>query len=147
MSKSSDLFLMMREREIAQSYPTKKQLVVESTKFAKDIINNGEHNLQEVLSQIVRLKETIAILETEIKNELPQENFEAFGIKATYRNGGSVANYSDDIVYSQIKEQLDNRKVLLDAALKTSEIIFDNEGVEVPKVSKTERKSSLSISF
>jgi ABC-type transporter Mla subunit MlaD len=138
---------MMREREISQSYPTKKQLVVESTKFAKDIINNGEHNLQEVLSQIVRLKETIAILETEIKNSLPQENFEAFGIKATYRNGGSVANYTDDIVYSQIKEQLDNRKVLLDAALKTSEIIFDNEGIEVPKVSKTERKSSLSISF
>jgi hypothetical protein len=144
---SKDLFLMMREREISQSYPTKKQLVVESTKFAKDIINNGEHNLQEVLSQIVRLKETISILETEIKNELPQENWEAFGIKATYRNGGAVANYTDDIIYSQIKEQLDNRKVLLDAALKTSEIIFDNEGIEVPKVSKTERKSGLSISW
>jgi hypothetical protein len=144
---SKDLFLMMREREISQSYPTKKQLVVESTKFAKDIINNGEHNLQEVLSQIVRLKETISILETEIKNELPQENWEAFGIKATYRNGGSVANYSDDIVYSQIKEQLDNRKVLLDAALKTSETFYDESGFEICKVSVTNRKSSLSISF
>jgi len=74
---SKDLFMMMREREIAQSYPTKKQVIEHSTKFAKEIIDNGEHNLQEVLSQ------TIEILETEIKRELPQENFETLEIEST----------------------------------------------------------------
>lgn len=146
---SKDLFQQMREREIVTNnfLPTKKEIQTSTKAFAKDIIDSGNYNLQEKYAEIRRFKEAIDILEYEIKSALPEENFEAFGIKANYRSGGSVANYSDDITYSQIKKLLDDRKTLLDAALKTDETIYDSEGVEVPKVSKTERKSSLSITF
>lgn len=146
---SKDLFQQMREREIVTNnfLPTKKEIQISTKKFAKDIIDSGDYNLQEKYAEIRRFKEAIDILESEIKKSLPDENFEAFGIKASFRSGGSVANYSDDVTYSQIKKQLDDRKTLLDTALKTDEIIFDSEGVEVPKVSKTERKSSLSVTF
>lgn len=146
---SKDLFLQMREQEVITNnfLPTKKEIHASAKTFIKKMVDTGEDNLYERLSQIRRTKEALITMEAELLNFIPQENFESFGLKGTYRNGGSVANYEDDIVYSQIKKQLNDRKTLLDAALKTNELFFDSEGVEVPKVSKTERKSSLAISF
>lgn len=146
---SKDLFTQMREKEIAtlNFLPTKKEITNSAKNFVKELVEKGEENIYEKHAQAVRLKEAVVVIEQELKNALPDESFVSFGIKGTFRNGGSIANYTDDIVYSQIKKQLDSRKTLLDAALKTDEPFYDSEGVEVPKVSKTERKSSLSISF
>lgn len=126
---------------------TKKEIVRSAEKFANDLIDSGNLNIQEKYAEIRRLKEAVDVIESEFKKSLPDENFEAFGLKGTFRNGGAVANYDEDVVYASIKKQLDDRKTLLDAALKTDEDFYDSEGVEVPKVSKSERKSSLSISF
>lgn len=146
---SKDLFMQMREREIITDnfLPTKKEIQKNTTDFIKEIIDSGNYNLQEKYCEVRRLKEAVDVMESELKKSLPDENFEGYGFKATYRGGGSVANYDDDPIYAAIKKQLENRKVLLDAALKTDEPFYDNEGIEVPKVSKTERKSSLSVSF
>jgi len=146
---SKDLFSQMREQEIITDnfLPNKKEIQKAALYFAKNMIDFGEDNLYERYAQAIRLKEAITVIEQHLKNALPEENFESFGIKGSFRNGGSVANYEDDMVYSDIKKQLDNRKLLLDTALKTDEAFYDSEGVEVPKVSKTERKSSLAISF
>jgi hypothetical protein len=146
---SKDLFLQMREQEVITNnfLPNKKEIQRSALMFAKNIVDFGEDNIQERYAEIRRLKEAVDVIEAHFKNSLPDEKFEAFGVKGQFRNGGSVANYDDDIVYSQIKKQLDNRKTLLEAALKTDETIYDSEGVEVPKVSKTERKSSLAITF
>jgi hypothetical protein len=146
---SKDLFQLMREEEVATAnfLPSKKELQNSSKAFARQLIDKGQVNVYEVYSQARRLKESLDIIEKELKDSLPDESFESFGIKGSFRNGGSVANYSDDTTYSQIKKQLDDRKTLLDTALKTDETIYDSEGVEVPKVSKTQRKSSLSITF
>ena len=76
---------------------------------------------------------------------LPQENFEAFGLKGTFRSGGETINYSDDAIYSQIKADLDARAELLKLALKQD--VIDSYGNDVPKISTTPRKSSLAISF
>ena len=146
---SKELFELMREREIATSnfLPTKKEIHISAKSMAKDILDSGNYNIKETYAKALRLKEAINVIEAELKSSLPDENFEEFGIKGIHRSGGAVANYTDDIVYSQIKKQLDSRKTLLDAALKTDETFYDSEGIEVPKVSKTERKSSLAISF
>lgn len=146
---SKDLFSQMREQEIITEnfLPTKKEIEKASLYFAKNLIDFGEDNLYERYAQAIRLKEAITVIEQHLKNALPDENFENFGIKGRFRNGGSVPNYDEDIVYAEIKEKLNDRKTLLDAALKTNEVFFDSEGIEVPKVSKTERKSSLAISF
>ena len=146
---SKDLFLQMREQEVITNnfLPNKKEIQRSALMFAKNIVDFGEDNIQERYAEIRRLKEAVDVIESHFKNSLPDENFEAFGVKGQYRNGGSVANYDDDVVYSQIKKQLNDRKELLDTALKIETPLYDNEGAEVPKVSKTERKSSLAITF
>lgn len=140
---------MMREREIATSnfLPTKKELQKTSKEFAEDLINSGEYNLQEVYAQALRLKEAITNIEATLKEAMPDENFEAFGLKGQYRSGGNTINYTDDEKYREIKAQLTHRESLLKAALNSDIDFYDEDGVKVPKVSTTPRKSSLAISF
>lgn len=146
---SKDLFLMMREEEVATSnfLPTKKELKASSEKFAKKIINEGNHNIQEVYAQALRLKESLTEIESTLKANLKDENFEAFGLVGTYKSGGNTTNYKEDEKYLEIEQQLKHRKSLLDVALKSDLDFYDEEGVKVPKVSTTPRKSSLAISF
>ena len=80
-----------------------------------------------------------------MKNSIPQENFESFGVKGTYRSGGETINYSEDEIYNQLKADLDARVELLKLAQKQD--VFDAYGNEVPKVGTTPRKSSLAITF
>lgn len=149
MEKTKDLFQLMRQQEFHTDnfLPNKKELIANSKTFAKNLVDNGDHNLQEVFAQALRLKEALTAIEGELKKALPQENFEAFGLKGTYRSGGDTINYADDEIYSELKKHLDDRATLLKAALNTDTEFYDISGEQVPKVSKTPRKSSLAISF
>jgi hypothetical protein len=149
MKTSKDLFLMMRESEIQTSnfLPTKKEVVLSSEKFAKDLIDAGEVDKVELFAQAIRMSEALSVITDQLKKSLPQENFEAFGLKGTYRSGGSTPNYSEDELWSKLKEKLSDREMLLKVAMKSKETIYDSEGVEVPRVSENIRKSSLSISY
>jgi len=144
---SKDLFYLMREEEVATSnfLPTKKELVVSAKQFAENIIESGDHNLYEVFAQSVRLKEAITIIEKILKEKLPQEKFESFGLSGIYRSGGDTINYKEDEIYNILKSDLDARVELLKLAQKQE--VLDTCGNEVPKVSTTPRKSSLAISF
>jgi hypothetical protein len=146
---SKDLFLMMREQEVQTSnfLPTKKEVVLSSEKFAKDLINAGEVDKVELFAQAVRMSEALAVITDKLKQSLPQENFEAFGLKGVYRNGGSTPNYLEDELWSRLKEKLTDREMLLKVAMKSNETIYDSDGVEVPRVSENIRKSSLSITY
>lgn len=147
MSRTKDLFYLMRQEEIVTDnfLPTKKELQKSSKEFAKNIIDNGEHNIKEVYAQALRLKESLTAIESELKTYLGEENFEAFGIKATFRSGGDTINYSEDEIFATIKSDLDARTEQLKMAQKQD--TFDAYGNQVPKVSTTPRKSSLAISF
>ena len=149
MQRTKDLFLLMKQEEVATSHflPTKKELQKSSKEFAEKIIENGDLNIEEVYAQSLRLKEALTIIENVLKSSLSQENFEAYGLKGTYRSGGDSINYSDDEVYVELKKQLDDRVELLKTALKTDSEFYDSEGCLIPKVSTTPRKSSLAISF
>lgn len=144
---SKDLFLMMREEEVATAnfLPTKKELQQSSKDFALGLLESGEHNITEIYSQAARLKEAVSTIESVLKSGLPEENFEGYGLKGTYRSGGDTLNYSEDEVYRTLKADLDARVELLKLAQKQD--VFDAYGNDVPKVSKTQRKSSLAISF
>lgn len=144
---SKDLFYLMREQEVATSnfLPTKKELAKSSKDFAEQLIDSGNYSTEELYAQALRLKEALSVIEETLKGKLPQENFEAFGIKGTYRSGGDSVNYSEDEVWTQLKKDLDDRTELLKLAQKQD--IIDAYGNEVPKVSTTPRKSSLAISF
>ncbi len=139
----------MRDEEMATPnfLPTKKELQLSSKNFASKLIDSGNYNLEEIYAQALRAKEAISIIETELKKALPDENFEAFGIKANFRNGGNTINYSEDPVYADYKKQIKQREELIKTATNSDVKIYDEDGYEVPKVSKTPRKSALAISF
>lgn len=148
MGKAKELFQLMREQEINTTnfLPTKSELQKSSKEFAKQIIDSGNHNLQEVYAQSLRLKEALTVIEQELKGQLLDENFEAYGLKGTFRSGGDTINYGEDEVYSAIKKDLSDRTELLKLA-QNHDLVLDAGGNEVPRVSTTPRKSSLAISF
>lgn len=144
---SKDLFMLMREQEIQTSnfLPNKKEIQFSAKNFIKDILEVGERNKLELLAQAKRMNDAIEVVTAEILKSLPQENFEAFGLKGTFRSGGEVLNYAEDEVYVQLKADLDARVELLKLAQKQT--IIDAYGNEVPKVSTTPRKDSLAITY
>lgn len=144
---SKDLFMLMREQEIQTSnfLPNKKEIQFSAKSFITDILEAGERDKLELLSQAKRMSDAIEIVTGEILKSLPQENFEAYGLKGTFRSGGETLNYSDDEIYVQLKADLDARVELLKLAQKQT--IIDAYGNEVPKVSTTSRKDSLAITY
>ena len=149
MGATKDLFSLMRleETQIEGYFATKKELVKQSTNFITNILDSGEYNIHELLSQSKRASESLEVINSEILKRLPQENFEAFGLKGAFRQGGEKLNFSEDEVVAELEKKLAQRKELVKTATKSDEPIYDSDGVEVTKVSITQIKSSLSISF
>jgi hypothetical protein len=149
MGKSKNLFELMNQQEVQSSnfVPTKKEIILNATNFAKNLIDSGEVDKVELFAQAIRMSEALTVITEQLKQSLPQENFEAFGLKGTYRSGGSTPNYSEDELWSKLKQKLTDREMLLKVAMKSNSVIYDEDGVEIKKVSSTNRKSSLSISY
>ena len=146
---SKDLFQLMREQEIqTQNFlPNKKEIQFSAQTFIKDLLDAGETDKFELLAQAKRMGEALDVINAELLKVLPQENFEAFGLKGTFRSGGETINYKDCEVWSDINRELKEREDLLKLALKSHNEIYDAAGVQVPKVSTTPRKSSMAITF
>jgi hypothetical protein len=146
---NKDLFQMMREQEVqTQNFlPNKKEIQFSATKFITDVIDGGEVDKYELLAQAKRMQEALDVITAKILEVVPQENFEAFGLKGTFRNGGETINYKDDFKWSEIKEKLSEREMLLKVALKSNSSIYDDDGIEVTRVSTSPRKDTLAISW
>ena len=146
---NKDLFQMMREQEVqTQNFlPNKKEIQFSATKFITDVIDGGEIDKYELLAQAKRMQEALDVITAKILEVVPQENFEAFGLKGTFRNGGETINYKDDFKWSELKEKLSEREMLLKVALKSNSSIYDDDGVEVTRVSTSPRKDTLAISW
>jgi hypothetical protein len=146
---SKDLFQLMREQEVqTQNFlPNKREIQFSANKFITDVIDGGEVDKYELLAQAKRMQEALDVITAKILEVVPQENFEAFGLKGTFRNGGETINYKDDFKWSEIKEKLTEREMLLKVALKSNSSIYDDDGVEVTRVSTSPRKDTLAISW
>lgn len=149
MERTKDLFMMMREAEVNTNnfLPTKKEIEKSSQNFISDLLENGEIEPIEALSQVLRMRSAIDVVEKELKNSLPEEKFEAFGLKGVYKNGYDKPNYEEDDKYKSLKAELKKREELLKIVLKSDIEVYDNEGIEVPKVSTTPTKGSMTITF
>jgi hypothetical protein len=146
---SKDLFELMRQQEIETSnfLPNKKEIQFSATTFITNLIDGGEVDKYELLAQAKRMQEALDVITAKILDVVPQENFEAFGLKGTFRNGGETINYKDDFKWSEIKEKLSEREMLLKVALKSNSTIYDDDGIEVTRVSSSPRKDTLAISW
>jgi hypothetical protein len=149
MGASKNLFLMLQEQSVETNnfLPTKKEIQLSAKSFVSNLLDAGTTDKMELYAQAVRINEALQIVTDELKNSIPQENFEAFGIKGTYRSGGETLNYKEDLVYAELEAKLKERAELIKVATKSKDTIYDSEGVEVTKVSSTQRKSSLAITF
>ncbi|QHB39140.1 hypothetical protein lillamy92_gp039 [Flavobacterium phage vB_FspS_lillamy9-2] len=149
MGANSNLFLMLQEQSVETNnfLPTKKEIQFSAKSFVNNLLDAGQTDKMELYAQAVRINEVLQIVTDELKNSIPQENFEAFGVKGTYRSGGESLNYKEDLVYAELETKLKERAELIKVATKSKDTIYDSEGVEVTKVSSTQRKSSLAITF
>ena len=140
---------MMREQEVqTQNFlPNKKEVQFSATNFITNLIDGGEVDKYELLAQAKRMQEALDVITAKILEVMPQENFEAYGLKGTFRNGGETINYKDDFKWSEIKEKLSEREMLLKVALKSNSTIYDDDGIEVTRVSTSPRKDTLAISW
>ena len=147
MGKNANLFLMLQDQKVATEnfLPTKKEIQKSAKVFVEKLLDDGDVDKTELFVQALRINEALEIVTAELKNSIPQENFEAFGVKGTYRSGGDTINYAEDEVWVALKADLDARTELLKLAQKQD--TFDAYGNQVPKVSTTPRKSSLAITF
>ena len=146
---SKNLYELMRQQEIETSnfLPNKKEVQFSANTFITKVIDGGEVDKYELLAQAKRMQEALDVITAKILEVMPQENFEAYGLKGTFRNGGETINYKDDFKWSEIKEKLSEREMLLKVALKSNSTIYDDDGIEVTRVSTSPRKDTLAISW
>ena len=150
MGANSETFLQLREQDIVTLYDatfTKKEAQKTGVNLASQIINGGEVSKHEALANLVRLNEVISNAITEIKESVSNEKVTVLGVEFTPTNGRIMYNFKEDYLWNELNNKLKQREELLKVALKSDEVIFDSEGVEVTKVSTTNSKSSLTIKF
>lgn len=141
-------FFEMRNEEISQLYPadfTKKEAQKVGVNMVTELLDSGSVDKMQFAANLARLNEVISTAMSEIRKHLPEEKQTVLGVEFTPVNGGNTINYSEDEVYQQLKADLDSRAELLKLAQKQD--VLDMYGNEVPKVSTTPRKSSITIKF
>lgn len=146
---SKHLFELMAQESVATAnfLPNKKEIEFSSKEFAKKLIDSGELDKHEAFAQAERLALATASVRDEFKASLPREKYIGFGIEINPVNGRQMIQYSEDLVWSELKEKLQQREELLKVALKTTETFYDSEGCEVPKVSVKYSADSLTIKY
>jgi hypothetical protein len=148
MERSKDMFIDMREAQIASLYDstfTKKEAVMTGKRMVDNVLENGNVDIMEFGANLVRLNEVVSSAVTEFRKHIPAEKQTVLGVEFNPVNGGNAINYEDDEIYCQLKADLNARIELLKLAQKQS--FIDAYGNEVPKVSTSPRKDSINIKF
>jgi hypothetical protein len=149
MGANKDLFSLLRQQEIKTEnyFLSKKEIENSGRLFAKQILSHGEIDKYELFSQAERLATVTANIRDEIKSHLPKEKNIAFGIQINPVSGRTMIQFQDDLVWSELKEKMQQREELLKVALKSNEPFYDSEGCEVPKVSVKYSADSLTVKY
>jgi len=146
---SKEQFMIMREEELSVQ-PDFKFSKKESVKFGVDSVlkclADGDVNPKRVWAYICKRKEILNAMDATFRDKiviLEKETID--GVEFSPVQGGSTLNYIEDDVFKSLSTQLDNRKELLNVAQKMD--VYDDDGVLVPKVGSTPRKSSITVKF
>ena len=140
----------MREADIVSLYDatfTKKEAIKTGQNLAQNIIDNGNVSKHEALANLVRLQEVVSNAVAILKDSVSNEKISLLGFEFAPMNGRSMPQFSDDEVWQELSKKLKQREELLKVAMKSDEPIYDNEGVEVPKINCKFSKSSLNIKW
>lgn len=141
---SKDLFLQIREQEAFDFSATKKAIVERGQNFIKAVKNDGEIDKFELLTKVVRLKEFVNTLDSELRKEFT-EKCSGYGVELVPVSGRKMLQFAEDPIYAELQAKLKAREELLKAAQNST--IYDEEGIEVPKVSVKYSADSLQVKF
>jgi len=141
-------FFEMRAEQMVSLYDstfTKKEAQATGKKLVADLLESGEVDKMQFIANLARLNEVVSTAMAEAREHVHFEKQTVMGVEFTPVNGGDTLNYIDDPIYVQLKSDLDARVELLKLAQKQE--VLDTYGNDVPKVSKSPRKSSITIKF
>lgn len=143
---SKQLFELMQEQESFPIHFGKKDYISRGKEIVNEVLKNGEIDKIEFWTKVAKIKESINAMDSQLREQIQlTEKTTLNGVEFNPVQGGVSINYDEDIVYQEFKKQLKEREELLKIAQKST--IFDAYGNEVPKVSTTPRKSSITIKF
>ena len=142
-------FFEMRAEQMTALYDstfTKKDAIKTGENLIQSVLDSGDVDIMELGANLARLEQVISSAMAKFRTHIiDAEKTTVLGVEFSPVNGGNTVNYSDDPIYCELKKDLDNRVELLKLAQKQE--ILDTCGNEVPKVSTTPRKSSVTIKF
>ena len=141
---SKDLFLQIREQEAFDFSATKKAIIEQGQNFVQLVKESGEIDKFELLTKVVRLKEFVNTLDAELRKEFT-EKASGYGVELIPVNGRKMLQFAEDSIYADLQAKLKAREELLKVAQNST--IYDDEGIEVPKVSVKYSADSLQVKF
>jgi len=142
-------FFEMRAEEIATIYDstfTKKEAILTGKRMVDNLLESGEIYKMSFGANLIRLNEVISSAVSTFRDSIIDIDKQVvLGVEFNPVNGGNTINYADDEIYVELKRCLDSRVEQLKLAQKQD--TFDAYGNQVPKVSTTPRKSSITVKF
>ena len=142
-------FFEMRAEQMTALYDstfTKKDAVKTGESLIDSVLESGEVDIMELGANLVRLEQVVSSAVSKFRNHIiDTEKVKVLGVEFSPVNGGNTINYAEDEIWNELKRCLDDRTEQLKMAQKQD--AFDAYGNQVPKVSTTPRKSSITIKF
>lgn len=142
-------FFEMRAEQMTALYDstfTKKDAIKTGENLIQSVLDDGEVNIMELGANLVRLEQVVSSAVSKFRSHIIDEQKQTvLGVEFSPVNGGNTINYAEDEIWNELKRCLDARTEELKLAQKQD--AFDAYGNQVPKVSTTPRKSSITIKF
>ena len=142
-------FFEMRAEQMTALYDstfTKKDAVKTGEALIENVLDSGEVDIMQLGANLARLEQVVSSAMSKFRSHIiDTEKVVCLGVEFSPVNGGNTVNYAEDEIWQTLKAELDARTEQLKMALKQP--TFDGYGNEVPKVSTTPRKSSITIKF
>jgi len=144
--------LQAKEHDYQTAQPNVIEKTTQGINAIVEAVENGVVNPLDAFASFNKLEKLFKEAKVKI-DELARDEAEKYTAKTftfgnvefTRKDGAKKLNYSEDLLYSNIQAQLKAREELLKVAQKST--IYDDEGVEVPKVSISYNKDSLMVKF
>jgi len=142
-------FFEMRAEQMTALYDstfTKKDAIKTGEALIDNVLESGEVDIMQLGANLARLEQVIGSAMAKFRSHIiDTKKLTVLGVEFSPVNGGNTVNYADDEIWQELKICLDDRTEQLKMAQKQD--TFDAYGNQVPKVSTTPRKSSITIKF
>jgi len=148
-----DIDLQAKEHDYQNAQPNVIEKTTQGVNAIIEAVEAGVVNPLDAFASFNKLekifKEAKVKIDEMARDEAEKYNEKTFTfgkVEFTRKEGAKKLNYSEDLYYSNLQAKLKAREELLKVAQKQT-MLFDDEGIEVPKVSISYNKDSLMVKF